>query len=246
MKVAFIVTSNQSKEFRPNGFELVDSYLTSLKESCKYEYEVFFFDNSSEEKFELDKYDMPINYTYVDDQTIRGNTGPWNDGAIAAHKAGFDQIWITNDDVVFNDSINDLIDIINNHDEKDISVWGPTTNGIDSGNPAYNIPDSSNEIQLTDEIVDVTNNEQTHINGFFIGFTKKFYDKFKRDDNNIFDPDPQYNWGGNESTIQRRAWSMGGKSKIVRGAWLYHRKIRGWKQHTTDGSWFLNRSENES
>ena len=242
IKVAFIVTSNQSKEFRPMGFELVDSYLNSLNKYCKYQYNVYFFDNASEEKFELDKYDMPIVYTYIEDQTIRGNTGCWNDGVKMAYEDGYDQIWITNDDVVFNESINDLIDIVNKHEDRDISVWGPTTNGIDPGNPAHNVPDNNNIINLSDSIIDVTGDKKTHVHGFFIGFTREFYEKFKRKDENVFDPDPKYNWGGNESTIQYRIWPMGGKSKIVRGAWLYHRKIRGWAQHVNKESWYLNKS----
>ena len=182
---------------------------------------------------------MPIEYTYVEDQMIRGNTGPWNDGTIKAYQDGYNQIWITNDDVIFTESVNDLIKIVDQHKDRDISIWGPSTDGIASSNPAYNIPDKNNEIHLTDEIIDLTNNHNTMVNGFFHGFTKKFYETFKRDDSYIYDPDPKYNWGGNEATIQYRAWSMGGKSKVVRGAWFHHRKIRGWIQHTKKISWYL-------
>ena len=107
IKVAFILTMHQSKEIRPNGFELVDRYLNSLKESIIYDYTVFLFDNSSVDKFDLDKYsDIDIRYTYVEDQSLGGNTGPWNDGALTAFSEGYDKIYISNDDLIFNKSIN--------------------------------------------------------------------------------------------------------------------------------------------
>ena len=233
MKVGLIVTAHQSKKFRPMGKDLIDRYLKSLKSWIKHDYTVYFFDNSSEDKFELDEYQMPIDYTYVEDQSLRGNTGPWNDGTINAVNDGCDQIWITNDDVEYNESINDLFDFVKNDEDGDVTVWGVMTNGIDQGNPAYN----SNG-KLNDGTIDLTNNQNTHVNGFFHGFTKKFYDNFKRKDDNIYDPNPKYNWGGNETTIQERAWKLGGKSKIYRGTWLHHNKIRGWKQHIDNKSWY--------
>ena len=101
MKIAFIVTMHQSQEIRPDGFKLIDRYLMSLKKSVnsKFDYSIFLFDNTSVDKFDLSKYsDMDIRYEYVEDQTLRGNTGPWNDGALAAYNDGFDKIYISNDD----------------------------------------------------------------------------------------------------------------------------------------------------
>ena len=135
MKVGLIVTAHQSKKFRPMGKDLIDRYLKSLKSWIKHDYTVYFFDNSSEDKFELGEYQMPIDYTYVEDQSLRGNTGPWNDGTIKAVNDGCDQIWITNDDVEYNESINDLFDFVNGGEDGDVTVWGVMTNGIDQGNP---------------------------------------------------------------------------------------------------------------
>ena len=119
MKIAIVLTMHQSKEIRPNGFALIDRYLKSLKESVdsSWKYTIFLFDNTSEDKFNLDKYaDMDIRYTYVEDQTKTGNTGPWNDGALTAYNEGYDKIYRTDlkEEITFKKSrtIEDLSEIL--------------------------------------------------------------------------------------------------------------------------------------
>ena len=112
--IGFVLTCNQSKT-RPNGFYVVDRFLQSLHEHCNYEHKIYLFDNASEDKFDLDKYkELNIEYTYVEDQTKRGNTGPWNDGVTAAFNDGADQVYVCNDDLIINKSINIVPVIIKN------------------------------------------------------------------------------------------------------------------------------------
>ena len=230
-KIAFILTMHQSDEIRPNGFELVDRYLKSLEKSLMYEnYTVFLFDNSSTKDFDISKYNIPIRYTYVEDQTIRGNTGPWNDGALEAFNDGFDKIYISNDDLIFNKSINYLIA----NTIKENVIYAPL---CQPGGMLGNSPQISN--QPIAEIIDVTGKGEVGelpteghlLNGFFFGFTNKFYEKYKRDDGYIFNSDSEYIWNANECEFQLRLWKEGVKSYIVGATWIYHEKIRAWKYH---------------
>lgn len=221
MKIAFIVTMHQSQEIRPDGFKLIDRYLMSLKRSVnsKFDYSVFLFDNTSEDKFDLSKYsDMDIRYEYVEDQTLRGNTGPWNDGALAAYNDGFDKIYISNDDLIFNESINYLFD----ETKEDDVIYAPTCQP--GGMLGQHIQIQTGQV---DDILDGTGG--AYLNGFFFGFTKTFYEKFRIDENNIFDPEKK--WGGNEEEIQERLWKRGVRSYVIMMSWIYHEKIRAWKYH---------------
>ena len=69
------------------------------------------------------------------------------------------------------------------------------------------------------------------INGFLFGFTDKFYKKYKREDEYIFNSDKEYIWNANECEFQLRLWKKGVKSYIIGACWIYHEKIRAWKYH---------------
>lgn len=234
MKVAIILTMHQSKEIRPNGFDLVDRYLKSLKNSISsdWEYTVFLFDNTSVDKFDISKYsDMDIRYEYVDDQTIRGNTGPWNDGALTAFNEGYDKIYISNDDLIFNKSINDMF----KYTTEDNVIYGPL---CQTGGMLGHSPQISNDGKIL-EIIDITGTGEVDqmptsghlLNGFLFGFTNKFYETYQREDGYIFNSDEKYIWSANECEIQLRLWKEGVKSQIIGHTWIYHEKIRAWKYH---------------
>ena len=58
-KIAFVCALHQSKTHRPNGFELFNDYLTSIYTSCEYPFKLFAFDNSSDDKFEIENQPEP-------------------------------------------------------------------------------------------------------------------------------------------------------------------------------------------
>ena len=233
MKIAIVLTMHQSKEIRPNGFALIDRYLKSLKESVdsSWKYTIFLFDNTSEDKFNLDKYaDMDIRYTYVEDQTKTGNTGPWNDGALTAYNEGYDKIYISNDDLIFNKSINYLF----GNTLEDNVIYGPLcqTGGMLGVSPQISNKAQPNVIDITGKgEVDGIPSEGYLLNGFLFGFTNKFYEKYKREDGYIFNADEKYIWSANECEFQLRLWKEGVKSYLVGPSWIYHEKIRAWKYH---------------
>mgnify|MGYP003647310948 CR=1 FL=1 len=248
IKVAFVMAMHQSTEIRPRGFESVNRYLTSLDDSCMYDYTVFLFDNSSTEKFPLSNYpNIDIRYTYVEDQTIRGLTGTWNDGVITAFNEGYDRIIVSSDDLIFNRSLNYLIANIVDDD----TIYGPLCQpgGLmapDSHTFGGNVLDKNMgklHPQASDkpiaELIDVTGkgevgeipSEGHIIGGFLFGFTRNFYDKYKMEDGLTFNSGKKYMWGGQECEFQLRLWKKGVRSVLVGASWIYHEKIRSWTYH---------------
>ena len=236
IKIAFVVTMHQSEKISPYGLMLIDRCLNSIRESVSVcEYKVFLFDNSSTEKIDLSKYsDMNISYTYVEDQTLRGLTGTWNDGVIAAFDEGYDKVFMVSDDVIFNGSINYLLMASNDDDV----IYGPLCQpGGMYQNPTGTHPQISDEpiqeirdITGTGEVDEIPTSGQL-LGGWLFGFTNKFYEKYKRDDGYMFNPGEKYLWGSQECEFQLRLWKKGVKSYIVGLAWIYHEKQRSWKYH---------------
>lgn len=233
--IGFVLTCHQSKKIRPNGFYIVDRFLQSLHSHCHYEHKIYLFDNSSEDEFDIEKYkDFNIEYTYINDQTIRGNTGPWNDGVIKAFMDGAEQVYICNDDLILNKSINNLISEVKSHKYNNVGIYAPLCqpNGVLGGPQGANSP--------TFKISDVTGKGEVGslptsgylLNGFLFGFTREFYNRYKYDSNKIFNPSSEYIWNANECEFQLRLWKLGARSFIIGSCWIYHEKIRAWKVHT--------------
>jgi hypothetical protein len=242
-KIAFVVTMHQSEKISPYGLMLIDRCLNSIRESVVVgKYKVFLFDNSSTEKIDLSKYsDMNISYTYVEDQRLRGLTGTWNDGVIAAFNEGYDKVFMVSDDVIFNGSINYLL----MHSSDDNVTYGPL---CQPGGMYQNQTGTHPQIaeEPVQEIRDITGGAggTSGLGGWLFGFTKKFYEKYKRDDGYMFNPGEKYLWGGQELEFQSRVWKEGVKSYIIGLAWIYHEKQRSWKYH--EGYRFATREDRDA
>ena len=79
----------------------------------------------------------------------------------------FDIILNVNDDIEFNPTINNFIDVIKNHKHKDLSFFGPVSDGF-VGQP---IQLQKGPIDSLIELPGVDWNSV--IGGFFVGFTNK-------------------------------------------------------------------------
>jgi hypothetical protein len=247
MKVAFVLATHQSKKIRPYGSYMIDRFLTSLRNSYIIDdYTVFLFDNSSEIRVDLDKYsDMDIRYTYIEDQMIRGATGTWNDGALQAFNEGYDKIYICNDDLILNKSINYLIA----NTLEDNVIYGPLCqpSGIQGLTPQKSDKPIKEIINITGKgEVDEIPTEGHLMNGLLFGFTNKFYDTYKLEDGYLFNSDEKYIWAGNECEFQLRLWKKGVKSYLVGPAWIYHEKVHSWKYHYSDVGKTLEQFDNEN
>mgnify|MGYP003681674426 CR=1 FL=1 len=96
----------------------------------------------------------------------------------------FDIILNSNDDLIFNETINDFVDYINKNPFSNMSVFGPLTNGV--GPPFIPIQYSNSpDPTMTREILN-KNKSDGLINGFFFGFTNDFYKRFQRNDKNRY------------------------------------------------------------
>lgn len=210
MRIGIVVTTHHG-ELRPNGQELINTFVGSCKHiNC--EYKIYLFDNSSETPIKIE--DPNVVLTYVEDQTIRGLTGTWNDGVGMAYHDGCDIILVSNDDVIISDSINIFIDSIIDSDV----VYGPLSNGILCGYQKATGPSTG--------VIELTGNLRNMLNGFLFGFNKDFFQKYKMDNGKLFSE--EYPWGGNEEEFQRRIWSQGARSIIIRSCYVHHTKYRGW------------------
>ena len=93
----------------------VKESLESFYNNCDYDFETFVIDNQSEPRNSFDEsIDMSkkqygnLKYTYIEDQSIRGLTGAWNDGIKQAIDAGCDIIILSGDDINYNKSIDQI------------------------------------------------------------------------------------------------------------------------------------------
>ena len=136
----------------------------------------------------------------------------------------------TNDDIVFNETINNMVEAIKNHEYKDTAIYGPVTNI--GGCPG---PNKQERDKIGERILEVTEtnpngwNKGHGINGFFNAFTKECFYNFEENDV-LYSTEKKYMIGGQESEMQVRLGKKGLKSFIVESCMVQHIKIRGWLQ----------------
>ena len=217
IKVGIVVTTHFSNEYRPEGDIYIENYCESAK-CIKYPFKIYVFDNASTKKLPKLDYDY-VDLIRVEDQSLRGLSGTWNDGIKKAVNDGCDIIIVSNDDIELNKSVNIFIERIYDHDFNDKSIYGPVSNGVLGG--------IQRQSESINDIVELTNNNNNMLNGFFWGFAKEFYFSFKMENGNLID-EKNYPWGGNEEELQKRIWSDGGRSFVLDNCFIFHRKIRGW------------------
>ena len=215
--IGIIVTMHKSEKLRSNGFKLINRHINTLYKHLRKGFILYLFDNQSEETYLVPEH-RNIEYEYVENQLERGVTGTWNDGVKKAITDGCDIIIITNDDIKFTNSINKFVDCIINHKHKNDSLYGCLTNGVMT--------------RCIDQLAEKADEGIVKcnrlINGFFMGFTNEFYEKYKLPNGNLFKESKGNRWGGQENEMQRRTRC---KRFIIRDCWTHHDKIRGYKQN---------------
>lgn len=214
MKPAFIVTVHQSAQYRPNGHALLDTYISSLSDNLKLEYDLFILENASENPYTFPK---NSHYRYFPDQQ-GGMTRCWNEGVRMAIENGNDVFCVTNEDLIFNDTINNLFRVIEAHSERDRSVYGPICD-----NRTTFPPQRRNTCSHT--IRDITGN-QYPIHGWFTAFNKEYYNTYNVN-GNIFDP--ALKWRKQEF-FQEINWKKGAKSFVVDSCLVHHEHIGSWRK----------------
>ena len=200
-KVGFICLMHMCKDCSRNSFDIINNFIESLYKFCKRDFILYLFDNGSDEVYKVPSYSN-IKYIKIEDQTIRGLAGPYNDGIKMAVEDNCDLIILVNDDITINYTVNIFIDTVMNHEFKDISVYGPLTNGM-------HINSHQLANQPSEGIREITNEDYqfADINGFLMGFTPEFYHLVKLDNGDFCDMNKK--WGGGEEIMQDRARERG-------------------------------------
>jgi glycosyltransferase involved in cell wall biosynthesis len=242
MKVGLVITNHYSQKLRPYGRDLLDNALSSFVNFSNFDYEIIIVDNQSDDKINFSNSgdNDNIHYIYIEDQMKKGLTGAWNIGISKASRLGCDIILNSNDDLIFDASINKFVDHIKKCEFSDISVYGPLTNGVNSPYLETQHSDRVNAL-MTCEVKGKSKSEPL-INGFFFGFTNKFYKKFMYSDGDLFAEFDKFDktyileyayadgkWGGQEGEFLR--WqSLGGKAFVVGDCWINHLKKKDWQK----------------
>jgi GT2 family glycosyltransferase len=217
--IGFVILAHYSKKFRPNGKKFFKLYVESLQEFCQQPYLLIIADNGSEENFNCDGI---ANYEYVrvENQMTGGFPAIFNGAIKRAIKNNCQLIHLVNDDVIFNETINIYNQSILDHIDKDISVFGPTTNGV------------SNKKQLAEKLHAKGKGikKVNSINGFFMSFTDKFCQRFAIDKEfKLFADKPKFG-GAEHAGFQSRVSKSGAKIYVIQDAWFEHRKMSHWKK----------------
>jgi len=242
IKVGLVITNHSSEKIRPYGRDLLINAYQSFVKNCKYEHHIIVIDNQSDHKlFENDllKKQPNVHYTYINDQWKRGLTGAWNDGIKQAFDLDCDIILNSNDDLIFNETINNFIKEIDSHSQKNIAIFGPVTNGVNGSFVSVQYAERPNPALSRELLGD---GWAGFVSGFFFGFTKNFYQKFKYPDGDLFAEFDKFDkayihkyagdcgkWGGQEMEILRFK-ENGGKVFVVGECWIDHIKKRDWSK----------------
>lgn len=236
MKIALIITNHDSKS-RKNGRKYLYNLIKSIEQSIdnKYQIVVYIIDNQSDKKLELsllkNNKNISYSYHYIDDQSIGGLTYAWNYGIKTAIENNSDLIINLNDDLIIDRSINIFIQTIIENPNKDISIFGPTTNK--GGAPDHQVFDKKQKGITETTGLTFGDEERQRIfkgyplNGFVMGFTKEMFFKFNID-GWLFSRDIRDAWGCQEDEFYFRNKPKGLKSYIVRECFIEHFKERSW------------------
>ena len=166
-----------------------------------------------------------INIIIIENQTeFGGLTGTWNKGIDLCLENNCDIIILSNDDILFDNSIINII--WDCHKQKnEMKYFGPITN-----NPG---PAKNNLIQYgthpvnTKNKICLFNNETCNLNGFFMVFSKINLIKNKFNKKHYFNPERPF--GGNEIEWFNRFKKLGGIPIIVSKTFIYHYKLAKWR-----------------
>jgi hypothetical protein len=171
-----------------------------------------------------------INIIYIEDQNkFGGLTGTWNNGIDLCLKENCDVIVLSNDDLLFDSCINNIIWSCYN-DKSNNKYFGPISNNPGPKNCPINKCQYGEKPIITDDKKALYKNTTCNLNGFFMVFSKNVLIKNKYDKINYFNP--EYPFGGNETEWFIRFKKKGGIPIIVSKTFIYHYKLSKWRKNT--------------
>lgn len=245
MKTGIVITT-----YGNNGIYIkrcIESFLKYV-ENDKY---MVVFINESSDPITLNCmkiFKFSVHFIYINDQKKNGGlTGTWNQGISLCIKKNCETIILSNDDLVVNYSVNDIIKYTQISQKKKIlKYFGPVSN-----NPGVGIGNRENQYAINSthrkgEKIFIAKHPVTKqpslLNGFFLSFPvhvleKNFYSKSIHSNKNknlsntiYFNPD--YPFGGNEvEWFDRFSKKFNGKGIVIPQCFVYHDKLKTWRSH---------------
>ena len=222
-KIGVIITTNGD-----NGIfvkQCIECYLRTLpKESY-----IILYINESKDPITLNLKNIfpSIEIIYVENQQKEGGlTGTWNKGIDKCFENNCDIIIVSNDDILFDNSISHICLEAAKLKPEDMIYLGPNSNkpGNESNKIQLGLPQDKNPVLCT------YNKHVWNINGFLMVFTRDVLVANKFDEKYYFDP--KYPFGGNETEWFNRFKKIGGKGMIVPRTYIYHYKLKRWRSKT--------------
>lgn len=222
VKIGIVITTNGY-----NGVYIKQCIECYIRELPPNRFIVLYINESKDEiTLDLKNKFKEIHVIYIKDQTANGGlTGTWNQGIDLCFKNNCDIIALSNDDIFFNDSINNILfECYNNKDK--LNYYGPVTNNpgpAKQNQLQYNIKSENKENKIA-----IYNNKLVNLNGFFMVFSRKVLLENKFNNQYYFDPSKPF--GGNEVEWFNRFILKGGNPIIVPRTFIYHYKNASWKK----------------
>lgn len=222
-----------------HGFNgvFVRQALECYKKELPDNYFIVLYINESTDKIVLDlieKYNNnetfkdKIQVIYIKDQISNGGlTGTWNQGIDLCLKNKCDIIILSNDDILFDRSITNIIWYCYKHKDE-MKYFGPTSNN--PGADYFNKCQYALSPQKFKPNLALFNNVPCNLNGFFMVFSKNILLANKFDNDFYFDP--KYPFGGNEMEWFKRFTQKRGIGFVVPETFIYHYKLCSWRKHS--------------
>ena len=176
----------------------------------------------------LEKEFSQIKVVYIKDQIKSGGlTSTWNAGIDMCMRANCNVIILSNDDIVFDSSVKNIVEYAYLTPRDKLQYYGPLTNN--PGPAKCNKPQLSLKPQNRYNFSLKYKNRYSNLNGFMTVFPKHVLLANKFDDTYYFDP--KYPFGGNETEWFNRFIKIGGQPIVVPRTFIYHYKIARWREN---------------
>lgn len=236
MKIGYAVTFHFSENRSERLKEIAQNSIASFYNSCNYDFCSYIVDNQStpRDSFKsiIDISTENMKYTYIEDQYVKGLTGAWNLSIKQAIDDGCDYVMLAGEDIIFDDSINNLIEYAGNHDYSENSIYVPVAANI--AHPMHQLANSvTGRIYRTSGV-----KWGEHVSPIVVLFSKEFFISHCTEDGDLFRVDNKYNggdgkWGGQEGNLQEWA-EQGTHCMVVGTSWVDHKLV---SSKSEKGSW---------
>lgn len=215
--ICYVFITYQDENIRPYGHDLLNESIQSLESSLESgSFDIVIVDNGSQEEYKGPYRDV-YNFYYKDKDEF-GLTGGWEFGLEKALELNHELIAISNDDIIFNETLSSLEKLITEEPNFPNAVYGIKSNKGKTFPQQVYRGKSSKEYSAV--------NSRWTVHGWFFCIHKSLYDK-RGEDGKFFDFERPF-WGNER--FQKRLWSLGVKSIIINNCYVSHKHLGSWRK----------------